>query len=752
MNAPMPSAGRQLGAVGERHLLRRVVGGEAVPGLALEAGAALAAHGAPVEDDEVAGRHVGDALADRLDRAGGLVAEQEREVVVDAALAVVQVGVADPAGLDRTTASPGPGSGTTTSTSSTSAPLARAMTPLTVWGTGPPRSAGMVRGRSAGPARRGGAAATLARRAGAGRPLSTSTGRIGCRTARERLSARKGVVCSDPCPYPVFDDVIHEPHRLRICAMLVPSTGTDFATVRDEMGLSDSALSKHLKTLSERGYTRLERTVRDGHQVTTVVLTARPAARPCAGTWPSCQPDGADRRQRPTRRPALAARPGRRGGRRDSFDLSVGRTRATTRAVAIAATPSPRPVRPSPSVVVPLTDTGAPTASESAACASARRLPTLGRLPTTCTATLPISTAGRAHQPGRLGEQGAPRGARPARAGRCRSARRGRRCRRRRSSASQAAWAATSASECPSSPALARPVQPGDPAAPVGRPRRRGRARRPRCRPWAVRSWSAAAAGRGPARPASTRSASSRSSGVVTLKASGSPVDDDHVVAAELDQRGVVGGRQTAAVGRDEHLAREALGRLHGAQRRPVGGAGDDARAASTVLTVSTSGSPGTAPAAPPRTASTTRSNDRQRGQAAGGVVDEHDVDVAARARPARRPPSRCASAPPATTTASGGRSTPAQRAADVRVGELGRGDDDERAPARGSRATVSTACPSSGRPRRAHERLGQARARAGCPTRPRRRRRRRCTGQRRRRSRQCGLGPCVRTRGPRRG
>ena len=37
---------------------------------------------------------------DRLDDAGRLVAEQEREVVVDPALAVVQVGVADPAGLD----------------------------------------------------------------------------------------------------------------------------------------------------------------------------------------------------------------------------------------------------------------------------------------------------------------------------------------------------------------------------------------------------------------------------------------------------------------------------------------------------------------------------------------------------------------------------------------------------------------------------------------------------------------------------
>jgi DNA-binding MarR family transcriptional regulator len=78
-------------------------------------------------------------------------------------------------------------------------------------------------------------------------------------------------------PYPVFDEVIHEPHRLRICALLVPTTGTDFGTVRDEMGLSDSALSKHLKALSARGYTRLDRTAREGRQVTTVVLT--PAGR-----------------------------------------------------------------------------------------------------------------------------------------------------------------------------------------------------------------------------------------------------------------------------------------------------------------------------------------------------------------------------------------------------------------------------------------------------------------------------------------
>jgi hypothetical protein len=76
------------------------VGREAVPGPPPQAGTALTAHRPPVEDDEVARRHVGDALTDRLDGAGRLVAEEEREVVVDAALAVVQVGVAHPARLD----------------------------------------------------------------------------------------------------------------------------------------------------------------------------------------------------------------------------------------------------------------------------------------------------------------------------------------------------------------------------------------------------------------------------------------------------------------------------------------------------------------------------------------------------------------------------------------------------------------------------------------------------------------------------
>ncbi len=90
----------QLGAVGQGHLLLRVVGGEAVPRPSAQTGPALPAHGTPVEDDEVAGREVGDALPHRLHDTRGLVAQQEREVVVDAALAIVQIGVAHPAGLD----------------------------------------------------------------------------------------------------------------------------------------------------------------------------------------------------------------------------------------------------------------------------------------------------------------------------------------------------------------------------------------------------------------------------------------------------------------------------------------------------------------------------------------------------------------------------------------------------------------------------------------------------------------------------
>jgi hypothetical protein len=53
-----------------------------------------------VEDHVVAGDDVRHALTDRFDQPCGLVAEKKRELVVDATLAVVQVGVADAARLN----------------------------------------------------------------------------------------------------------------------------------------------------------------------------------------------------------------------------------------------------------------------------------------------------------------------------------------------------------------------------------------------------------------------------------------------------------------------------------------------------------------------------------------------------------------------------------------------------------------------------------------------------------------------------
>lgn len=64
-----------------------------------------------------------------------------------------------------------------------------------------------------------------------------------------------------------FDELIHNPVRLRLCVLLMPAQTLHFAVLRDELGVADSVLSKHLKSLSEAGYIGLEK-------------VSRPAARP----------------------------------------------------------------------------------------------------------------------------------------------------------------------------------------------------------------------------------------------------------------------------------------------------------------------------------------------------------------------------------------------------------------------------------------------------------------------------------------
>src|SRR3954468_11474808 len=58
---------------------------------------------------------------------------------------------------------------------------------------------------------------------------------------------------------PRFDAVIHPPPRLQICGLLALVDTMEFAAVRDEVGVSDSVLSKHVKQLEEAGYVKVRK-------------------------------------------------------------------------------------------------------------------------------------------------------------------------------------------------------------------------------------------------------------------------------------------------------------------------------------------------------------------------------------------------------------------------------------------------------------------------------------------------------------
>jgi DNA-binding MarR family transcriptional regulator len=57
-----------------------------------------------------------------------------------------------------------------------------------------------------------------------------------------------------------FDELIHAPTRLAIVSLLAATQVADFRYIRDELGLSDSALSKQLSTLESAGYVEIRRT------------------------------------------------------------------------------------------------------------------------------------------------------------------------------------------------------------------------------------------------------------------------------------------------------------------------------------------------------------------------------------------------------------------------------------------------------------------------------------------------------------
>lgn len=78
-------------------------------------------------------------------------------------------------------------------------------------------------------------------------------------------------------PEPSFSEVIHAPLRLRICGLLRNVDELDFAVIRDALSVDDAKLSKHLKVLSDAGFTELRKESSpkriDARRLTWVSLT-----------------------------------------------------------------------------------------------------------------------------------------------------------------------------------------------------------------------------------------------------------------------------------------------------------------------------------------------------------------------------------------------------------------------------------------------------------------------------------------------
>ncbi|HLR43943.1 MAG TPA: transcriptional regulator [Brevibacterium sp.] len=74
---------------------------------------------------------------------------------------------------------------------------------------------------------------------------------------------------------PVFDPLIHAPHRLRICAIAAAAAHVEFGELQERLSLSKSALSKHISQLAEHGYLQEEYITRAGRTRLRVSFTDR---------------------------------------------------------------------------------------------------------------------------------------------------------------------------------------------------------------------------------------------------------------------------------------------------------------------------------------------------------------------------------------------------------------------------------------------------------------------------------------------
>jgi DNA-binding MarR family transcriptional regulator len=84
-----------------------------------------------------------------------------------------------------------------------------------------------------------------------------------------------------------FDEVVHAPNRLRICAFLDASSSADFGVLRNLLGVADSVLSKHPKVLQDAGY----------------LTVSKPTGPGRVRTWMRLTPEGMSRSRRARSRP-----------------------------------------------------------------------------------------------------------------------------------------------------------------------------------------------------------------------------------------------------------------------------------------------------------------------------------------------------------------------------------------------------------------------------------------------------------------
>lgn len=77
-------------------------------------------------------------------------------------------------------------------------------------------------------------------------------------------------------PYNAIKVIFHEPNRLAILSSLCQSAeGRTFNELKDECGLTDGNLSRHLKALEDAKVIRIRKTFVKSKPLTTVYLTDR---------------------------------------------------------------------------------------------------------------------------------------------------------------------------------------------------------------------------------------------------------------------------------------------------------------------------------------------------------------------------------------------------------------------------------------------------------------------------------------------